>query len=131
MRSSLLLLLCLTVAMPTTGCSRSAVAVHGQVTLNGASLTEGYITFFPVEGMQATCGTDIREGQYEIQKLAPGPWRVVIAPAPSARIVRSAQGTPAAVVTPTAKTEGNNRIVTISAADQTLDFHLRSQPAAR
>jgi hypothetical protein len=133
MRAPLLVLACLALAAP--GCSRPDAVLKGTVTFNGIPLEEGYITFFPVESVAATCGTDIRAGAYELKQPPPGSWRVLIAPPPKARVVRTAQGQERVVVSATntlsATTTGNNQVVSISADDQTLDFHLRSRPTGR
>src|SRR5262245_26249557 len=57
------------------------VAVSGNVTLEGAPLNDGTITFEPIDGQGSTSGAAIENGEYAIDRkvgLKPGKYRVMI-----------------------------------------------------
>jgi len=57
------------------------VGVTGSVTLEGAPLDTGTITFEPFDGRGSASGADITNGQYSIERksgLKPGKYRVMI-----------------------------------------------------
>jgi len=124
-----ILLLALVVCL--AGCGRRPPVVQGEVTLNGKALEEGYITFFPTEGVQSPGKCEIKDGRYVIATLTPGDKRVLITMHPKAEIITDSKGqqrpkiTSAKELTP--QTTGNNQVVTISGAEQTLHFHLEQQ----
>lgn len=73
------------VLMATVGCGSDdglgRRAVNGTVTLDGAALADGSITFEPVEKSTTSSGAIISSGKYSItreQGLPPGKYRVVI-----------------------------------------------------
>jgi hypothetical protein len=61
-----------------TGCSDPTVGtVSGTVTVDGAPVKSGSITFFPLDGRSSTSGAEIVDGKYTTT-VAPGTARVEI-----------------------------------------------------
>jgi hypothetical protein len=58
------------------GCS-SQGTITGKVTYQGNPLPSGTVTFVPEQGGQAvTC--DIRDGEYKVTKISPGPAKIAV-----------------------------------------------------
>lgn len=71
---------CVAVSLVAVGCGSETggrVTVAGKVTLNGAPLETGTISFLPVDGKGATAGATIIKGAYETD-IAPGTKKVCI-----------------------------------------------------
>ena len=67
------------VLLTITGCSsaRPLYDVRGTVTLDGAPLAEGHISFDPADGVGGAQSGDIKDGEFFV-KVEPGPKRVEI-----------------------------------------------------
>jgi hypothetical protein len=125
------------------GCSDHDTAqMSGTVTVDGAALESGFISFYPVEDEAGpSAGTAIKNGKYSIKGIAPGKKRVFIAAQsdiapPSAE---QPKGREAQVIGRRSKERvpslpslenavGNNEIVELVRGTQTHDFHLSSKP---
>src|SRR5690242_3556320 len=71
----------LILALPTlVGCGRggATATVSGTVTYEGAPLTNGSVSFAPVDGKGPTNGGPITKGRYRVSDLLPGQKRVEI-----------------------------------------------------
>ena len=65
--------------MAIAGCSDSGPSgkVEGTVTLDGAPLADGSISFVPADGKTASAGGAIKEGKYSVD-AEPGPKKITI-----------------------------------------------------
>jgi hypothetical protein len=71
---------CVVLCVAAIGCSADTggrVTISGDVTLNGAPLETGTISFMPADGKGATAGATITAGKYETE-IAPGAKKVSI-----------------------------------------------------
>jgi hypothetical protein len=72
--------MCFPIALAGCG-AKSAPSVHGKVTLDGESVTEGSIAFYPQDAKGPKAAAAIESGVYAISpedKLSPGKYRVEI-----------------------------------------------------
>jgi hypothetical protein len=59
------------------GCS-SPGSISGKITYKGQPLKSGTVTFVPDQGGGYT--SDVRDGQYKIEKIPPGPAKIAVIP---------------------------------------------------
>ena len=76
-------LIWLVAALPTVGCSSESerIAVSGEVSMDGAPVPNGEITFAPADGSIQQATAPIVEGQYAMDErfgAVPGSYRVMI-----------------------------------------------------
>jgi len=65
----------------TLGCSSTPTdsgVLEGQVTLDGAAVDDGTITFLPVDGASATSGGFIKQGKFDVKNVPLGKAKVSI-----------------------------------------------------
>jgi hypothetical protein len=111
------------------GCGEARTSVRGKVTSNGQPLQYGHIFFEPADGGRGLDGgADIRDGEYTILQISPGPKRVRIKSQPTPKRVAGGvnerehvEMVPPINPIPT-NAEGNNREVQIVRGEQELDF---------
>src|SRR5688572_20200526 len=113
------------------GCGPTPGSLSGTVTVNGQPLTEGQITLYPVEGTATTQGGPIADGAFELKRIPPGLWRVLVSSPPQAELVTHRDGTQTVKllsspnqVSPRAK--GNQRVIHVTPGQQVLDFALHN-----
>ena len=70
-------LLCLGMSCLALGCGSSHATVSGNVLLNDQPLNNGMVSFVPEDGRPPT-SAEIRDGNYEVTKLPPGKFTVVV-----------------------------------------------------
>ena len=119
----------------STGCGSSLVQVSGKVTLDGAPLNTGNISFAPVGEGQVAIGTINSKGEYTLQSgsangVPPGKYRVTVV---ATELVQPTPQNPEPlpkILTPpkynNADTSGLTADVTSS--NKTHDFKLTSMP---
>ena len=90
----------LLVALP--GCGNSTPVVHGTITVNGEALSDGSVTFEPVDGASASVGAKISEGNFEVpatSRMTPGMKKVTIRGSiKTGRLVQAAPPAPIGVM---------------------------------
>lgn len=111
------------------GCASTSERVSGSVTVDGEALAQGYITFLPLDGQEASQGTEIRDGRYELAAAISGRFRVLITTPPNASMVKKdgeqrlqVTASPKAV---TPSMRGNSTTVEIRDDQRSLDFALQ------
>ena len=72
--------LCIVAMLVLTGCGSDGISIGGAVTLDDKPLSEGSISFEPVDGAGPTTGGKITDGKYELVDAA--------APLPGKKTVR-------------------------------------------
>jgi hypothetical protein len=67
------LVICIVVALATTGCSKNSnhAVVRGTVTIDGKPLESGFVAFYPLDGKGKTAGARIFKGSYETKQDVP------------------------------------------------------------
>jgi hypothetical protein len=114
------------------GCGHpTETSIAGNVIVDGHPLQEGYITFFPVEGTESTCGAKVLQGKYHIARISPGRWRVVISGTPNAQVKNSDQGVATLTFSTSpnsvsASARGNQQVIAVQPGTQTKDFELQN-----
>ncbi len=70
---------CLLISL--TGCGNGAAVVRGTVAVDGVALSDGSVTFEPVDGEGPSVGTGVTDGQFELpatSRMKPGVKKVTI-----------------------------------------------------
>lgn len=140
MRRRIALLVCCPLLV--AGCDRPGM-VTGLVTLDGAPLTTGVITFNPAAGGPAAYGTIGSDGRYEVRTgategLAAGEYVVTIAANAAAPVAPAEQPAPGSadtgppilpLLTPEkyADLDRTPLRATVKGGEQTVEFHLTGE----
>jgi hypothetical protein len=106
----------------------SGASVSGTVTLDGAGIEDGSISFFPESGEGGNAGGKIVNGKYSVKGVSTGKNRVHIdvqGAKKSAREARAERGKETHKESPVAGAQGNDQSVDIQPGSQTKDIQLQ------
>jgi hypothetical protein len=114
------------------GCGDSSsgggATVSGTVTLDGAGIEDGSISFLPETGEGKQAGGKIAKGQYSVKGVTTGKNRVHIDVQGAKKTPQEAKaerGKEAPKESPIAGAQGNDESVDIQPGSQTKDIHLQ------
>ena len=132
--------LCTSLILGSCGCG-TATNVSGKVTYEGAPVQEGFITFSPTSGKATPGAAPIKDGDYSVDTLLPGPHIVEITAAKKIQFALSteemeakfkaakAKGNTTGVVESAdlipANAINNRQTIDVKPGRQTLDFPLK------
>jgi hypothetical protein len=115
-------LLIAAIALTFAGCGSPTGDLHGTVTLNGQPVADGVISFQPEKETRApSVGGRIVDGEYDVQGLVPGMYRVE---------VRSWATTSKTVNGPFGPTQERINIIPKRYWGETTQLHLEVRPGA-
>ncbi len=126
-RCALCQLLPILLAVCSGGCGDGGdgARVDGTVTLDGANIEKGSISFFPQGGEAKGAGGTIVNGKYSVKGLGTGKYRVHIdIPSGNKKPTQEERAHPTAAPPP-AKIEGNDQEVEIAPGSQQKDIQLQ------
>jgi hypothetical protein len=119
-------------AIGCSGCGeekRGGATVSGTVTLDGAEIDDGTVSFVPATGEGAPAGGKIAKGKYSVQGVATGKNRVHVdvkgGAKRTAREAMAERGKESTVRSPTAGAQGNDETIDVEPGSQTKDIQLQ------